>query len=264
MSWPALRRAVAGRGRSGCASGERSPRSRPPARPPLPHCGSPRRSWLRLRMMPGSFSSRSTSAGPNAATRPGSKPAKARRKFSRLRSMVNQLSPDWNASRAHPLVQTHDGTDRPPPLVVVIGDVLRCGQRPRAAAPAVRPGRASPTISPSGDRRQLRQAVPEPGAHHRQGQPGQGLGDRGPGQVEQLDAGDQRPPGAFRLSRKTPGPVKYGPRCSISNSAAAGRSEDRWGPAGDHEPVQQTDRQRARQKPERASARTPRPRARTS
>ena len=53
----------------------------------------------RLRTMPRSASSRCTSAGPKAATRAGTKPAKPARKASRLRRIVSQDSPDWNASR---------------------------------------------------------------------------------------------------------------------------------------------------------------------
>src|SRR6516225_9778191 len=53
----------------------------------------------RFRTMPGSAISRATSASPKAATAAGSKPAKAARKFSRLRRIVSQDSPDWNPSR---------------------------------------------------------------------------------------------------------------------------------------------------------------------
>jgi GMP synthase (glutamine-hydrolysing) A subunit len=55
--------------------------------------------FWRLRTMPASPSSRSTSAGPNAATSSGSKPAKALRKASRLRRIVSHERPDWNPSR---------------------------------------------------------------------------------------------------------------------------------------------------------------------
>jgi hypothetical protein len=52
----------------------------------------------RLRTIPASPSSRSTSSGPKRAIASGSKPAKAARKASRLRRMVSQDSPDWKAS----------------------------------------------------------------------------------------------------------------------------------------------------------------------
>ena len=52
----------------------------------------------RLRTIPGSASSRSTCSAPNPATAAGSKPWNARRKFSRLRRIVSQLSPAWNPS----------------------------------------------------------------------------------------------------------------------------------------------------------------------
>jgi hypothetical protein len=52
----------------------------------------------RLRTMPGSASSRSTSAGPKRATASGSNPANTSRNRSRLRRMVSQLSPAWNPS----------------------------------------------------------------------------------------------------------------------------------------------------------------------
>ena len=48
----------------------------------------------RWRTMPASPSKRATSASSNCATVAGSNPANARRKFSRLRRMVIQLSPD--------------------------------------------------------------------------------------------------------------------------------------------------------------------------
>ena len=53
----------------------------------------------RLRTMPVSVISRATSAGPKRATASGSKPANAERNASRLRRIVSQDSPDWNASR---------------------------------------------------------------------------------------------------------------------------------------------------------------------
>jgi hypothetical protein len=53
----------------------------------------------RLRTMPGSASSRATSASPKPATVAGSNPAKARRNASRLRRMVSQESPAWKPSR---------------------------------------------------------------------------------------------------------------------------------------------------------------------
>jgi hypothetical protein len=39
------------------------------------------------------------SGSPNSATRSGSKPANAARKFSRLRRIVSHESPDWKPSR---------------------------------------------------------------------------------------------------------------------------------------------------------------------
>ena len=53
----------------------------------------------RWRTMPASCSSRSTSRSPKSATASTSKPAKAARKFSRLRRMVSHDSPDWKPSR---------------------------------------------------------------------------------------------------------------------------------------------------------------------
>jgi hypothetical protein len=55
--------------------------------------------FARFRTMPGSAISRATSASPKAATAAASKPAKAARKFSRLRRIVSQDSPDWKPSR---------------------------------------------------------------------------------------------------------------------------------------------------------------------
>ena len=55
--------------------------------------------FARLRTIPASAISRATSSSPNAATRAGSKPAKAARNASRLRRIVSHESPDWNASR---------------------------------------------------------------------------------------------------------------------------------------------------------------------
>lgn len=52
----------------------------------------------RLRTMPASPISRSTSALPYAATRSGSKPANASRNAGRLRRIVAHDSPDWKAS----------------------------------------------------------------------------------------------------------------------------------------------------------------------
>src|SRR4029450_11240899 len=77
------------------------------ARLPTPAASSPQRPAFlmvasiltRLRTMPGSASSRSTSRAPNRATTAGSKPANASRKRSRLRRIVSQLSPAWNPSR---------------------------------------------------------------------------------------------------------------------------------------------------------------------
>ena len=53
----------------------------------------------RLRTMPASAISRSTSAGPKAATTSASKPANASRKRGRLLRMVSHERPDWKASR---------------------------------------------------------------------------------------------------------------------------------------------------------------------
>ena len=53
----------------------------------------------RLRTMPVSAISRSTSSSSYAATVSGSKSAKAARNDSRFRRIVTQDSPDWNASR---------------------------------------------------------------------------------------------------------------------------------------------------------------------
>ncbi len=53
----------------------------------------------RLRTIEASAISRSTSAWSYAAIRSGSKPSKAARNAGRLRRIVTQLSPDWNASR---------------------------------------------------------------------------------------------------------------------------------------------------------------------
>jgi hypothetical protein len=55
--------------------------------------------FARFRTMPASDISRATSSAPKAATAEASNPAKAARKFSRLRKMVSQDSPDWNPSR---------------------------------------------------------------------------------------------------------------------------------------------------------------------
>ena len=53
----------------------------------------------RLRTMRGSSISRSTSASSNAAIASASKPWKTSRNASRLLRIVDQDSPDWNASR---------------------------------------------------------------------------------------------------------------------------------------------------------------------
>lgn len=53
----------------------------------------------RWRMIPASPSRRCTSFSPKRATFAGSKPAKAFRKFSRLRRIVSHERPDWNPSR---------------------------------------------------------------------------------------------------------------------------------------------------------------------
>jgi hypothetical protein len=48
--------------------------------------------------MPGSLSNRATSSSVKVETFSGRNPANARRKFSLLRRIVIQDSPDWNAS----------------------------------------------------------------------------------------------------------------------------------------------------------------------
>jgi hypothetical protein len=55
--------------------------------------------FARLRTMPASAIRRAWSASVNAATFSIANPAKAARKFSRLRRIVIQARPDWNASR---------------------------------------------------------------------------------------------------------------------------------------------------------------------
>jgi hypothetical protein len=52
----------------------------------------------RFRTMPGSLSNRATSSSVKVETFSGRNPANARRKFSLLRRIVIQDSPDWNAS----------------------------------------------------------------------------------------------------------------------------------------------------------------------
>ena len=53
----------------------------------------------RLRTMPASASSRSTSRSSNSATSAMEKPANAVRNAGRLRRMISHDRPDWNASR---------------------------------------------------------------------------------------------------------------------------------------------------------------------
>ena len=55
--------------------------------------------FVRLRTMPRSAIRRATSWSPKRATVTASNPANAARKFSRLRKIVSQDSPDWKASR---------------------------------------------------------------------------------------------------------------------------------------------------------------------
>ncbi len=67
----------------------------------------------RWRTMPGSASSRATSASPQPATACGSNPAKAARNDSRLRRMVIQASPAWNPSStsfSHSARESRSGT----------------------------------------------------------------------------------------------------------------------------------------------------------
>jgi hypothetical protein len=55
--------------------------------------------FARLRTMPASASRRATSASPYPATFAMAKSSKAARNAGRLRRMVSQDRPDWNASR---------------------------------------------------------------------------------------------------------------------------------------------------------------------
>ncbi len=55
--------------------------------------------FARFLTMPGSAISRATSAAPKPAIAAASNPAKAARKFSRLRKIVSQDRPDWKPSR---------------------------------------------------------------------------------------------------------------------------------------------------------------------
>ena len=64
-------------------------------------------------------------------------PAKTSRKASRLARIVAHDSPDWNASRRHPLEVRRLTLDRPPPLVVVVVAHRARPARPRAAGDAV-------------------------------------------------------------------------------------------------------------------------------
>jgi hypothetical protein len=57
------------------------------------------RIFARLRMMPASAMSRSTSSSPNCATATGSNPANISRNRGRLRRMVIHDRPAWNPSR---------------------------------------------------------------------------------------------------------------------------------------------------------------------
>ena len=86
-------------------TGASARRTRRPARRPRRALSIAASILARFRTIPASAISRSTSASSKAATRSGSKPANASRKFSRLRRIVIQDSPDWNASRRQPLVE---------------------------------------------------------------------------------------------------------------------------------------------------------------
>ena len=70
-----------------------------------------------------------------AATASTSKSANAGRKAGRLRRMISQDSPDWNASSDSRSNSAALAVQRPAPLVVVVGDVLRRGSGPGAARP---------------------------------------------------------------------------------------------------------------------------------
>src|SRR5256885_361785 len=115
----------------------------------------------RLRTMPASFISRSTSRAPKRATRSGSKSAKAARKLSRLRRMVSQLSPGREPRPAR--VPEHGGAGQP----VLDGDEVGAA----AADPA-----AGEELAEAG-----RQLAPgqEPVAVLAQREPGRDLGKGG-------------------------------------------------------------------------------------
>ena len=93
--------------------------------------------FARLRTIDASAISRSTSCSPNAATTLGIEPANAARNPSRLRRIVIQDSPDWNASRHSFSYSAARIAHRAAPLVVVVGDVLGRGHAPPAAQPPV-------------------------------------------------------------------------------------------------------------------------------
>ena len=87
------------------------------------------------RMIPASASRRSTSCSPKAATATGSKPAKAARKFSRLRRIVSHDSPAWNPSRQSFSNNRWSSVIAEAPFSVVVRHVL--GRRGAPASTAV-------------------------------------------------------------------------------------------------------------------------------
>ncbi len=94
--------------------------------------------------MAGSASSRSTSAGPNAATRSRSKPANAARKPGALAQDHQPRQAGLERLERQPLEHRAVGARRravvrAAPLVVVIADVVGRRERPRAAGTPVRP-----------------------------------------------------------------------------------------------------------------------------
>ena len=91
----------------------------------------------RLRTIPASAISRATSSSPNRATAAISKPANAARNASRLRRIVSHDEPGLERLEAEPLVQRVGAADRPAPLLVVVGDVVRRARAPAAAGQAV-------------------------------------------------------------------------------------------------------------------------------
>ena len=86
----------------------------------------------RWRTMPASPSRRSTSRSPKRATASGSNPANARAEVLALAQDRQPREPRLEALEAEPLVESALVRDRPPPLLVVVGDVERVGRRPAA------------------------------------------------------------------------------------------------------------------------------------